>query len=388
MIFTASSKHLRHTLLCVWTKFVTPRSIVAATAVASLVVVGTLGSIGVQSYFHAQESAANEMEALTSEITSSVKELSSNSGAIHETLAEAQATLDASNGKTLDNTARDELNAAIAEAHAELDDAEARASELEQKLAQAQRNFEDKLLWPPDAEAVVEQLHEQNLELNGKLDALMTRVAEAQSAVGEAQAAWQAEQDRIAAEAAKAAAEAAAAAAKAAANRIKQSGPPAAPSVQPAPPPNPSSTFNATSFLRTLVSDSEAGIVVGALPWCPANYLCGQATFGNGLPYITILGSNGVPVNYDSAGGRYVLVHEAAHIRQYYFPGDLTPMLSLAPPVPATWTASRPASHWPIEFMADCSTQYKTGFVGTYVTRDAGLPSCTPEQLTEAARVW
>lgn len=386
MIFTAISKSPPHTLLCVWTKFVTPRSIVAATAVASLVVVGTLGSIGVQSYFHAQESAANEMEALTSEITSSVKELSSNSGAIHETLAEAQATLDASNGKTLDNTARDELNAAIAEAHAELDDAEARASELEQKLAQAQRNFEDKLLWPPDAEAVVEQLHEQNLELDGKLDALMTRVAEARTAVGEAQSAWQAEQDRIAAEAAKAAAEAAAKAAQAAAVRVKQAGPPAAPSVQPAPPANAVTSFNAIAFLRQLVTESQASIVVGPLSWCPPNSLCGQASFGYGLPYITILGANGVPVNYDSAGGRYVLVHEAAHIRQYYYQGDLTAMLSKAPPVPSTWT--RPVSHWPIEYMADCSTQVKTGFVGTYVTRDAQLSSCTPEQLTEAARVW
>lgn len=374
-------------LRLVWTKFVTPKSVIAATIVVSLVGAGAIVSIGADSYVHSREQAQVAMEsakrsALRSDVTAA--ETIAQAGAA---ISAGDAVLASSEGKTLDNTARTELGETLDTAKQQLHELTVQSTRIDDQLATAELAFNEQLVWPPTAEATAHRLHDSIGDLSGPLLVTLAKLAKQSDAVTAAQTAWQAEQERIAAEAAaKAAAEAAAQAAKAAAARIKQAGPPAAPSVQPAPPANAVTTFNAVVFLRQLVTESQANIVVGPISWCPANSLCGQASFGSALPFITILGANGVPANYDSAGGRYVLVHEAAHIRQFYYQGDLTAMLNKAPPVPSTWT--RPASHWPIEYMADCSTQYKTGFVGTYTTRDARLSSCTTEQLTEAAKVW
>ena len=373
-------------------QLITPKSVIAATVVASFVVAGAIGAVGYQSYANAQSEARAELQQANASVSGALEDYASRVEVLKKELATANATLTGSAGKTLDETARTQLQKTIASSADDLKRAEREAERLTARAQAINASFEEQLLWPPSALELAETLSAATDTVSGNVVRATDRVVEDTKAVVVAQAAWQAEQDRIAAEAA---AEAEAKArqavrevAREAVNNIKQSGPPSAPSVQPAPLPNAASTFNAVTFLRQLVSENEARISVGPISWCKPNYLCGQASFWQELPEITILGSNGIPANYDSPGGRYVLVHEAAHVRQYYYQGDFLSMLSLAPPVPEGWEATRPASHWPVEFMADCSTEFKTGFVGTYTSGWAGLPSCTPQQRDAASLIW
>lgn len=366
-----------------WTKFVTPKSIIAATVTVSLVGVAAIGSIGVQSYTSAQHHAEDEMSYLAGEIDHRVADLTSASGAADELIAKAQETLDGSAGKTLDSTARDELAAVLAEARDELAASQDEAHALADSLQSAEANFEDTMIWPPDAEAIIADLHEEYDSVGDNLDALLEEVSASQQAVQDAQAAWQAEQDRIAAEAAKAAAAAAAARAKAASagSTLRPSGGSTAPNVQQAPAAAPAETLTTTwaeSFLRQYVSPAQA-----SLAWnpnlCQPGYICGTTTVGRGVPIITLMGTAQAPANYNWGGGKYVLVHEAAHARQYWLYGSVAGMISGAERVTASMGITGVAA---VEYMADCSTIVKIGYAGTYTA------SCTPEQLAEAARVW
>lgn len=379
-------------------RFVTPRRVIAVTVVVSLVSVGAIGSIGVQSYVAAQRSVAEEMRAVASEISANVENLTSASGEADALIASAQQALDGSSGKTFDNAARDQLNAAIAAAKAEREDARLRAQSLAELLIEAESTFDEQLLWPDTAERVVDRLVRANASVTTNLDAALERVSDAQTAVAEAQAAWQAEQDRIAAEAAKAAEEARATAAQAIAQRakaasagstLKPSGGSTAPNVQQAPPPPaptapysasaPTPTvFSAESFLRQYVSPAFASVT-----WnpnlCQPGYICGTTTVGRGTPVITMMRTADAPANYDWYGGKYVLVHEAAHAHQFRIYGSVAAMIAGAERGTSSMGITGVAA---VEYMADCSTIVKIGFAGTYTS------SCTPEQLTEAARVW
>jgi hypothetical protein len=89
----------------------------------------------------------------------------------------------------------------------------------------------------------------------------------------------------------------------------------------------------------------------------------------------------------DDGIGRFVLVHEAAHARQWlkYGAGIID--------ANQAYTAGVPAStRWPqgvsgtdsVEYMADCMSKSYLGYFveGSYTT------SCTPEQLSAANAVW
>jgi hypothetical protein len=89
---------------------------------------------------------------------------------------------------------------------------------------------------------------------------------------------------------------------------------------------------------------------------------------------------------YVNVVGVTVLVHEAAHARQWFkYGGELISEMEAL-------TASVPAStRWPngvsgtdaVEYMADCMTIQKLGYSTGAYTR-----SCTAEQLSAAATIW
>lgn len=381
-----------------WTKFVTPKSVIAATVVVSLVGVGAIGSIGAQSYFEAREQAQHTLTNATSAIERNAADADDLITEAEQEIAAGAALLASSEGKTLDATARDALKAALDEAESELANVQQNIDGVDGRIRDATSTINEQLLWPPDAQATADALAATNGGLGVTLRKTLKKIATQSEAVVAAQMAWQAEQDRIAAEAAaKAAAEAAKAAARRAAaggsQPLTPSGGSTAPIAQAAPPPPATATAAtlqsfAESYLYQFISPSDATV-----SWdpqlCQPGYICGTTTLSpGGTPLVTFMGTSTAPANYDFGGGRYVIAHEAAHVRQfkrYGLAGMYTQFTSIAAPVPATWT--RDARVWPIEFMADCSTQYKTGAVGSYI-RMAGLSSCSPAQLAEAALVW
>ena len=368
-----------------WSRFVTPKSVIAATVVVSLVGAGAIASIGADSYLNSRQQARFAMES--AKIGALQSELSAD-----ETIAEAGAAIAAgdallagSDGKTLDNTARAELSATLDTAREQLALLASQSTKIDDRLAAAELAFNEQLLWPPTAEATANRLNDSIGDLSAPLLTTLAKLSKQSEAVTAAQAAWQAEQERIAAEAAaKAAAERAAARAVRSGGTSNPSSGSTAPNVIAAPPaPAAPTGWSAESFLLQYLSPAEF-----SLAWnqslCSPGYICGTTQFSS-PPTITLFGSAAAPANYDFAGGRYVLVHEAAHAKQYWYyavgPGNYADLLAVVPAPPANWT--RPAEYWPLEFMADCSTMVQIGWAPTYAKS-----SCNAAQLAEAAKVW
>lgn len=342
-------------------------------------------SIGADSYLHSREQAQVAMvsakrSALRSEVMAA--ETIAQAGAAIST---GDAVLASSEGKTLDNTARTELSETLDTAKQQLQELTSQSTKIDDQVATAELAFNEQLLWPPTAEATAHGLHDSIGDLSGPLQTTLTKLAKQSEAVTAAQAAWQAEQDRIAAEAAaKAAAERAAARAARSGGTSNPSSGSTTPNVIAAPPASAAPTgWSAESFLLQYLSPTEF-----TLGWnqslCGPGYICGTTQFSS-PPLITLFGSAEAPANYDFGGGRYVLVHEAAHAKQYWYysagPGNYQDLLAVVPPPPSNWT--RPAEYWPLEFMADCSTMVQIGWAPTYAKS-----SCNAAQLEEAAKVW
>lgn len=384
-------------------QLITPKSVIAATVVASVVAAGAIGALGYQSYAKVQVEALEQFDSAKSQVATEISALDTLVSSAQEQITAGQSLLDASAGKTLDNAARDALSEAIVDASAAIEQAKLKADALKGDIRQVSDVIDEQLLWPPTALESAEQLQQSVTSLTKDLEAALKAIAKHSQAVAEAQVAWQAEQDRIAAEAA---AEAARKAAEAAARRaaaggdrpLSPSGGSTQPIAQAAPPPPPATAPTALlsfaeSFLRQYVSPSQASIA-----WdptlCAPGFICGTTTLGAGTPLITLMGTDTAPANYDFGGGRYVLVHEAAHARQWWTYGDLlrmyntfAPLVPTTPPTPPGYSVDEWRFVWPIEYMADCSTQAQLGTTGTYM-RMVGVASCTPDQLREAARVW
>lgn len=372
------------------TKLITPKLIISATVAGCLVAAAGVGFIGYQSYAKVQDEARVTLESANQSVAAALDDYEFRVAVLQTELANAQATLDGSAGKTLDETARAELEESIADATNAFEQAERAAADLTERVREVNASFDEQLLWPPNALDSAESLFEATEAISSDVVEATEDVMTDTQAVVAAQAAWQAEQDRIAAEAA------AKAAAEAAARRAIRSGGTsnpssgsttpnviAAPPAPAAPTPSTAGAWSAATFLGSYLSPGEY-----ILDWnpslCSPGYICGTTLFAS-PPIVTLFGSATAPANYDFAGGRYVLVHEAAHVKQYWYyavgPGDYNALLAVVPPPPANWT--RPAEYWPLEFMADCSTLLKIGWAPTYANS-----TCDANQLAEAAKIW
>lgn len=184
--------------------------------------------------------------------------------------------------------------------------------------------------------------------------------------------AWNAEQERAAAE--KAAADAA--------GTPTRTRPitPAAPTGAAA---TPVSGFNAEAYLRAIAPNSyvvwDSGVC--ARLFGAGTYLCGFASLN-----LASSASAPVPITLDSSlADRYansvgiaVLVHEAAHARQW---------LKYGRAITTSWTTSTGLTgRDAIEYMADCATLVKLGYgTGTYIARGS---QCSATDQAEAASYW
>lgn len=368
---------------------------------------GTLGSTALtaQTYIASQSSSQAQFEVAEEQIRQRIDASVAQQAALELAITNAKALLDSSSGKTLDDSAREALKTAISDAELALQTAKTNVALAQTNLKQ-RRNDLAGFVFPWVIAGMASELNSASIMISDELAQVMNKVAEKTKAVGDAQTAWQAEQDRIAAEATAAAARAAAeraaaaraAAARSAANAAGASGAttPSAPSApataQAAAPVSPA--FNAGTFLAGLAPNAR-------VIWYPnvceivlqrVVYLCGFTTTPAIAP-----GTNDVRIYLDSTFtdryanrvGQSVLVHEAAHARQYAKYGAA--MLKSETTVPS-WVFNIAGDPYaPIEFMAECATIAKLGYgTGTYIGGASGnyATSCTAAQLAEGALLW
>jgi hypothetical protein len=368
-----------------------PRLVVLATVAACAVILSGMSVMGYERYDavrgEAQASLQSSLDAGHDQLAAFVEQQS----ALALDVAAAEKLWGESAGKTLDESARDKLAAAIAAARTTLREQEQQGREFAIALDRAEQRQQNPSLWPPDELAAAKSLGVQATADSNALQEAVRSLGTTSTAVQGAQSAWQAEQERVAAAAAEAAAaEAAAATEKAAAeaaarlaaprtitpvSTVTESGGSTAPSA-PAPPSEPIAPvvgLDIEGYVAALAPNSYISWV-DAL--CAGYYVCGRAWVG---------GVNSTPVKieldpalrdiYANPIGISVLVHEAAHARQWlYYGADI-----ISANEALTGLTGAPA----VEYMADCATIGKLGYsTGTYTS------SCTSDQLAAAALIW
>jgi hypothetical protein len=301
-----------------------------------------------------------------------------------------------SNGKTLDDVARAALNSALVDAASFLAQVDAQITQAQSELTQLSSLPESAFQLPWDNAATAERLASLPTPSFENLAQVVSTVGAQIKAVQAAQGAWQAEQDRIAAAAAEAAAAAARAAARAAAARaaaaaqsLAETGgsttstTPSAPTSVEASAPVVAG-FSAENYIAAIAPNAY---VVWVANMCAQQYpgqnvyLCGFATMnlnGRNTDRVPITLDSTLADRYANSVGVSVLVHEAAHARQWFKYGGT---------IESAWTTSTGLSgRSAVEYMADCATIVKLGYgTGTYIPRGQ---SCSARDQAEAATYW
>lgn len=375
-----------------------PWHVIAATVTAGAVVLSGMGYLAFDTVRSAQVEA---ISAIDSAIMSGIKDIEltqSRMADLELALSNAQQIFDSSAGKTLDDAARNKLTAELRDGQEILREEERELTELEDAVEELKSVDTDGFFWPGEIQNHSDAFSEI---ASTSVDEIIIQVQDIGlviKAVQEAETAWQAEQDRIAAEkaAAEAAAAAQAAAARAAARNaatqssLSESGGGTAPSAPapPATPPPPAQVgFNIEAYVLALAPNSFISWVPDL---CVQYYVCGRAWVGgtNSTPVRIELDPNKREI-YGNEIGISVLVHEAAHARQWWTYGAniLDESLAQAPQFAAP-PGSTEAEMWnsgkrAVEYMADCATIGKLGYsTGAYTS------SCTSDQISRIAGIW
>jgi hypothetical protein len=403
--------------------------LIAAVVSSVSVVAAGVGVFAYQSYTQSQEAAGSSAESAIELGEQRFEELSDLIDNLELAIRNSEETVVNTDGQTLEEQERDDLVAEIeaskqvwVEQKTKLLELEAAVKSLKNQLAAATPSRESLILLTRE---IIEIANSDWGPITTQVVALGERIGSVETA----QEAWKKEQERIiAAETAERLAKARAAPSV---STITEEGgssavtSPAPPAANAPPKQGPTSEafnssvlqarqdgLNLVAFIESYIRELAANVV---FDWsndrlCDSRYICGQAEVGISLDYleaefpelIPTLPS-GFPVEQvviirldpriidlylsDDGIGRFVLVHEAAHARQWlkYGAGIID--------ANQAYTAGVPAStRWPqgvsgkdsVEYMADCmSISYLGYFVeGSYTT------SCTPEQLSAANAVW
>ena len=365
---------------------------IAALAV-SAVLIGSTASWGSRVYVETRASAQQQTQQVISAGEEQITALTERSADLELAISNATTILNDSSGKVLDENARQVLEKSISTAQAALVANKKTVAKLKTQL----KSLSTSDVWEELLPTLKRDRAENSITINKKdVETLANNVialGQGIQAVQATQAAWQAEQDRIAAE--KAAAEAAAAAQAAAAARraaqaktLEQTGGSTTPTA-PAPPANESpvtANFDAAAYIRALAPNANviwrSGVCEEVLGYVV--YLCGFAVINlNGVstdPVNVYLDST-LTERYANETGLTVLVHEAAHARQFWNYGpSMLPNPTTAP--------LELGGRFPVEFMADCATiAYLGRSTGAY-SGAQGFPTCNSAQIAEASRIW
>ena len=372
-----------------------------ASVVAGVLLAGTgIGLGAFQIYTQSQLTAALKAENAIDAGEKRIEEVTARLSDLELAVNNALEIEIGSEGKTLDEKARDALSKEIEKAKETWVEQKTKLLALEGAISSLKK------LRAPDGSFTgnIEPLLKAITEISeGDWQTIVIQVSNLGKLMGNvqtAQASWQQEQDRLAAE--KAAAEAAEAAERLArAKRISststltEDGGKTAPSTPSPPPTNeevltvpiePGSTNK--TFIESYVLALAPNSFIKWVPrMCDGYYACGLAWVGgySDTPVRIELDSELENI-YVNEIGITVLVHEAGHARQWFKYGGniVTSMEALTASVPAS-------SRWPngvsgtnaVEYMADCMTIQRLGYSTGAYTR-----SCTPEQLAAAATIW
>lgn len=397
--------------------------LIAAVIASITIISGGVGVFAYQQYSQAQQTAGELAQSAIDLGQDQIDELTDQIADLELAIKNALEIETLSKDKTLDEKAREELAAEIEESKDLWVEQKTKLLELEQGLENLKKLQKDGV-WADNTAALARAIIDAS---KGGWEEIVTQVSNLGKAIGfvqNAQEAWQKEQDRIIA--AEAAARIAKAKAVPAVSTITDDGGASAVTAPVAPPADAPPKQGPTSavFLASIAQARLDGITPRAFiesyiralapnvifDWsngrlCDGYYVCGRAVVGISQSYLDQkyaglgLAVPTLPEGYaveqvveiildprleeiylnENGIGRFVMVHEAAHARQWlkYGSNIVSANEGYTGPTGVKGTGA-------VEYMADCmSISYLGYFVeGSYTT------SCTPEQLVAANSAW
>jgi hypothetical protein len=363
--------------------------IIVAFASSVALIAGGVGVFAYQQYTQGQISAAENAETAVELGQQRIGEVSAALDDLELAIRNAQEIATQAVGQTLDEKDLEALIAEIEIAKEVWVEETTRLLELEAAVKALRQRID---LTNSSGPSIAALLKSVNDAVSSNWDRIVNQVASLGQGISSVQAAqtlWKQEQDEIAAEKVAAAeAEAAEEADRLAraktitpVSTLTDSGGSTAPSA-PAPPAQEVAVAPGqdaqnlefiTSYIAALAPNSFISWVPGL---CDGYYVCGRAWVG---------GANTNPVRieldpalygiYVNSVGISVLVHEAAHARQWFkYGSDI---------ITANETYTGLVGTIAVERMADCATIVKLGYsTGVYTS------SCTQSELEAAATIW
>lgn len=367
-----------------------------AIVVSSIsLIAGGVGVFAYQQYTQGQISAAAAAEEAIALGEQRIDEISERIDDLELAIRNSEQTVINTDGQTLDETERENLIAEIelgkeiwVAQKTKLLELEAAVKALKSQMASG----------TPPRETLASLIGNISEIANSDWMPIVTQIialGEKITSVQSAQASWQQEMERLAdEEAAAQAAEAAERLAReqtiASTSTLTDTGGSTAPSA-PAPPPTqeilvapvaPGETNRSfiTSYIAALAPNSFISWVPSL---CDGFYVCGRAWVG---------GLNTTPVRieldpaleeiYRNQVGLSVLVHEAAHARQWLkYGASLLSSNAGYRGLPVGYTEEQAKAA--VEYMADCATIVKLGYSTNVYTS-----TCSPSELEAAATIW
>jgi hypothetical protein len=363
--------------------------LIAAVVSSITLISGGVGVFAYQQYTQGQISAAEAAETAIELGEQRIDEISDRIDDLELAIKNSEQTVINTDGQTMDEKEREELLAEIEVSKkiwvaqtTKLLELEAAVKALKSQMASGTPARETLVLFIGN---ISEVANSDWMPIVTQIVALGEKITSVQTA----QASWLQEMERLAEE--EAAAQAAEADERLAREKtinptgtLTDAGGSTAPSA-PAPPPGTADILVApvapgetnrsfiTSYIAALAPNSFISWVDGL---CNGYYVCGRAWVG---------GVNTTPVRieldpaleeiYRNTVGLSVLVHEAAHARQWLKYGS-----NIIPANEAyTGLVGPPA----VEKMADCATIVKLGYSTNVYTS-----TCTPSELEAAATIW
>lgn len=349
-------------------------------------IAGGVGVFAYQQYTQAQISAAADAEFAVELAQLRIDEVSAALDDLELAIQNAEEIATQAVGQTLDEKDLVALLAEIEKAKEVWVEEATRLLELEAAVKALKQKME---LATSSGTSIAALLRSVNDAVSSNWDRIVVQVASLGqdiSSVQAAQALWEEKQEEIAAE--KVAAEAAEEADRLAraktitpVSTLTDSGGSTAPSA-PAPPAQevvlaPVEDGENLAFITSYIAALAPNSFISWVPnLCDGYYVCGRAWVG---------GTNSTPVKieldpalygiYVNTVGISVLVHEAAHARQWFKYGSNI--------ITANEAYTGLVGTIAVERMADCATIVKLGYsTGVYTS------SCTPSELEAAATIW
>ena len=358
----------------------------AAVVSSVAVIAGGVGVFAYQQYSQAQISAAADAEFAVELAQLRIGEVSAALDDLELAIQNSQEIATQAVGQTLDEKDLEALLAEIEKAKEVWVEKATTLLELEAAVKALKQEID---LTTSSGTSIATLLKSVNDAVSSNWDKIIVQVVslgEKTTSVQVAQALWKEQQEEISAE--KVAAEAAEEADRLAraktitpASTLTDSGGSTAPSA-PAPPAQEvvvapvedgQNLAYITSYVAALAPNSFISWVPGL---CDGYYVCGRAWVG---------GVNSTPVRieldpalydiYVNTVGISVLVHEAAHARQWFKYGSNI--------ITANEGYTGLVGTIAVERMADCATIVKLGYSTNVYTS-----SCTPSELEAAATIW